>query len=75
MRNNYQINLKKQSFFKKQLLEEDFETVGNKRVKQIAHYTHPELTNTVKRNNTEHHTRIPKRNDANQLIFGLPMYK
>ena len=63
MRNNYQINLKKQSFFKKQLLEEDFETVGNKRVKQIAHYTHPELTNTVKRNNAEHHTKKWKKSN------------
>lgn len=63
MRNNYHINLKKQSFFKKQLLEEDFETVGNKRVKQIAHYTHPELTNTVKRNNAEHHTKKWKKSN------------
>lgn len=57
MMNNYHINLKKQSVFKKQLLEEDFETVGNKRVRQIAHNTHPELTNTVKRNKAEHHTK------------------
>ena len=64
MRNNYHINLKKQSVFKKQLLEEDFETVGNKRVRQIAHYsTHPELTNTVKRNKAEHHTKKWKKSN------------